>query len=448
METPASISNHELLRLQRKHCTIEITDAVDSHNALIKIFEKFGPHLRTLIISNSTLDDFTLLTMLKHSSLLEELYLSEVVIEQKLPAINPTSIARLTSVTVHHTNWLIFQFLIRSQINKLQIHSYLNEGEGTRVYLVRMLSNQHRLRELMLYGTSPKTLFRDFDGIRNYHLSTFHIGCGFGKNSEAVDNNIIAFLTLNNETLRNVEITVPNCELITAFALSYLDNVRSLTLDVARFPKEQTFYVELAKSEPNLQLKHLKLCGFFVNPANIQAVLHKYPAITNLELDDWSSTTSKSNTLTFVSENFPQLQQLCVTEISDCAYMVRFNALKQLYVSYIRDTRNLINVFRRNRSIEILKVGLVYTEQFPSISDLIDKIQVQHLSFAGGTTILRLIVDLIQANTPETLKSLELSSPMSASDSSFTDTFKTIKIHFPKNAYDLNIKTELDAFLQ
>lgn len=442
-----STSLRQLLSLQRKHSTIEIANAVNSHSALSEIFKKFGPHLRTLIISNSTLDDFTFLTILKCSSFLDALALSEVIIKKKLPAINPISIVHLTSVTIHHTNWLVFQFLIKSQVRSLQINSYLNEGEGTRVHLVRMLSNQYRLRELMLYGTSPKTLFRDNDlnGIwndRNCRLSAFHFGCGFGKNSDTVDSNIVDFLILNNETLRNVEITNPNCEQITAFTLLNLCNVTSLTLDVARFPKDQTFYEQLANTEPNMQLKHLKLSGFFGNSAFVEVILKKYPAITNLELDDWSNTTAKSNTLTFVSENFQQLQQLFVPEISDSAYMVNFNALKELYVSYIRNTKNVINFVQKNRSIEILKVGLVYIEQMESVSEVIDQTQVQHLSFAGGPKILRMIFDFIQTDPPKTLKSLELS--LLSSSHGFSDTIKVVTIHFPSNAYDLRAK--LDAF--
>lgn len=430
---------------QRKHSNVEIAFAVNPNGALRELFKTIGPHLRTLIITNSQFDDFTFTTMLKCSSWLEELYLSEVVIEQKLPAINPISIVHLQSVTIHYTNWIVFQFLIRSQINKLDINSYLDEGEGTRVHLVRMLSNQYRLRELMLYGTSPKTLFKDGDvnDIWKFRLRTFHIGCGFGKNSEAVDNNIVQFLTLNIETLRNVEIEIPDCELITAFTLLHLGNVTSLTLDIAGFPKYQTFYELLTSTEPNLQLKHLKLSGFFCKFEFVRAILQKYPAISNLELDDWSGRTSKSDTLKFVSETFPELEQLFVPEISDIANTVRFNALKQLHVCYIRNTRNLINVVRRNSSIEVLKIGFVHTEQIASVRELVHQTNVQHLSFAGSTEILRLIVDLIQTNTPETLKTLELCSL--SSGRSFTDPIAKFKIHFP---FDRNLTTKLDVLLQ
>lgn len=443
-------SHHEqLLGLRRKYSTIEISDAVDSHTILCEIFGKFGHHLRTLVISNSTLDDFTFLTILKCASFLEELCMSEVAIERKLPAINPISIVHLTSVTIHHTNWLVFKFLIRSQISSLQINNYLNEGEETRIHLVHMLSNQYRLSELSLYGTSFKTLFRnsDFNDIWNYQLSKFHVGCGFGKNSDAVDSNLMNFLIANSETLSDVEITIPNCEEVVAFTLLNLGNITSLTLDVGRLPKDHRFYATLANSEPNLQLKHLKLIGFFCQSAFVKVILNKYPAITNLELDDWSHTTTESNTLNFVSKKLPQLQQLFVPEISTKnADMLRFSALKQLNVSCIRDTPNLVNFLRKNSSIEIFKVGLVYMEQISSLSQFIDLAQVQHLSFTGSTKSLRMILDLVQRNTPKSLKTLELSLLSHENYSSFTNTMrKTIKINFPNNANDLS--TKLDALL-
>lgn len=424
---------------------------MDSHQVLSQIFEILGPHLRTLIICNSTLDDFTFLTILRCSSFLAELFLSEVVIEKKLPAINPTSIVHLTSVAIHHTNWEIFKFLQRSQITSLLINNYVNEGEGTRVHLLRMLSNQYRLSELVLYGTSSKTLFKDsdFNDNWNYHLSKFHIGCGFGKNSDTVDGNIINFLIVNSETLRNVEIVIPNCELITEFILLNLNNVTSMTLDVGSLPKGQLFYQTLQNMEPNLQLVHLKLSGFFSEYTFVNRILKLYPALTDLELDDWSNTTSKSNTLKFVSKQCPKLKQLFVPEISSNGDTLTFNALKQLHVTYIRDSQKLITFIQKNKSIEVVKIGLVYNEQLSAISKLIYLTEVHNFSFAGSVTILQTILDLIQKDTPETLKTLELtiaSNLKNAGLSSMSSTLrKSIKINFPINSYDL--RTELNALL-
>ncbi len=448
-------SQRQLVIWQRKHSTIEIVDAdVYSHNVLSKTFEKLGPHLRTLIISNSTLDDFTLLTILKCSPFLEELCMSEVVIEQKLPAINPISIVHLTSVKIHHTNWLVFRFLTRSQITSLLINNYLDEGDGTRKYLIGMLSNQYRLKELMLHGTSAKTLFRDSDlnDIWNQNLSKFHIRSGFGKNSDAVDTNIVNFLILNNETLRNVEISIPNCEQIAIFTLLNLGNITSLTLYVGRLPKDQIFHQTLVGVEPNYQLKRLKLSGFFSQSDFAKVILNKYPAIVHLELDDWSNVTSKSNTLKFVAKQFPQLQQLFIPEISGCGAdddQLKFTALKQLNVRYMRNIQNLINFIRQNSSIETLKIGLVPAGQISSICKLIDLTQVQNLSFGGNAKSLRMIFNLIQTNRPATLKTLELSLLTDKNYSNFSGTVRnSMKIHFPNSRCASDLNTKLDAFLQ
>lgn len=434
--------NLQLLTLQRKHSTIEITDVVGSHSVLIDIFKRFGPHLRTLAISNSTVDDFTFREILKNSPVLEDLCLSEVTIDRKLPAINPTSVVHLKSVTVQHTNWIIFKFLAKSQIISLKINGYLNEGEGARNHLVSLLLNQFRLKELMLYGTSSRTLFKDNDinEIFNLNLTTFHIGCGFGKNSDVVNSNIINFLIANNETLRNVEISIPNGEHIIAFTLLNLNNVTSLTLDVRGLPKDKTFYETLIATEPNVQLKYLKLSGFFFHLNFVKFILMKYPSVSNLELDNWSDTTCESDMLKFVAGQFPQLQQLFIPEISN-SDIVAFPALKYLNVSYIRNTQNLINFIKLNNSVVALKVGLVYIEQISSISKLMELTQVRHLSFAGSAKTLRMIVDLIQKNTPKALKTLELYFLSYEDFSSFTCTSrKSIKLNFPIDTYDFRTK--------
>ncbi|KAG4071403.1 hypothetical protein HA402_011557 [Bradysia odoriphaga] len=441
-------SQNELLVLRRKHSTIEMVDvSANWHCTLSKVFEKFGPFLRTLSIYNSTLDDFTLLTILKSSPVLEDLFMSEVEIEQKLPAINPISIVHLTSVSIHHTNWLIFKFLSRSQITSLLINNYLNEGEGTRDHLVSMLSYQYRLRELILHGTSSKTLFRDSDLNSNWNnrLSKFHIACGFGKNSDVVDSNIAEFLILNNESLGNVEISIPNCEQITVFIILNLQNVTSLTLDVGRLPKDTKFYQLLVDTEPNCQLKHLKLSGFFsLQAAFVKVILSHYPAIVNLELDDWSNTISNANTLKFVAEKFPHLQQLFIPAITKSSNELKFRALKQLHVSYVRDIENLIRFVQHNGSLETLKIGLVYIEQIPSIFKLMDT-QVQHLSFAGSAKSLQMIFDLIRLNPSRSLKTLELSLMSHENYSRFSSVLrKEIKINFSNNSPDLHAK--VDAF--
>lgn len=442
-------SHRQTLNLQRKqYSTIEIADAVNSHSVLSKIFEKYGPHLRKLIISNTTLDDFTFLTILKCSSFLEELLLSEVTIERKLPSINAISIVHLTTVAVHHTNWLVFKFLQRSQITKLLINNYFNEGDGTRIHLVRMLANQYRLSELTLHGTSSKTLFKnnDFNELWNYQLSKFHIGCGLGKNSDIVDRNIIDFLILNSQKLCNVEMSIPNCEEITAFILLNLNNVTSLTLDAGNLSKDVTFYQTLIGTEANLQLTHLKLSGFFCKSAFVKVILNKYPAITHLVLDDWTNTIFASDILKFVCNKNPNVQQLFVPAIGKNADTLTFKALKQLDVGHIRFPHKLINFVQRNRTIETLKVGLVYIEQISSIAPLIQQTEICHLSFAGSNSeVLQMIVELIQKNTPETLQSLELSLMAYenyARLSSVSRTLrKAIKINFPNNnAHDLHSK--------
>lgn len=436
---------------QRKYSTIELIDiGASSHNALTKVFEKFGPYLRTLTILSSKLDDFTILTILRCSPYLKELCVSEVTIEQKLPAVNPVSIVHLKTVTIHHTSWLIFQFLARSQITSLLINNYVDEVESTRMNLVRMLSNQYRLKVLMLHGTSSKMLFKngDLNNIRNFHLTKFHISSGFGQNSEAVGKNIVNFLTSHGETLDDVEISTPNSERIAMFALRNLENLTSLALHVGKLSKDPMFYELLGDIEPNFRLKHLKLSGFFVEPEFVKSFLCQYPALVHLELDDWSNTTFISKIFKFVAETFPHLQKLFVPGISNEDDVQSFSSLKELHVSYIRNVENLIDFIRQNNSLEALKIGLVNVEQIPSICRLLKFAPVQRMSFAGNSESLKKIFDFVQANTPEKLKTLELSLILHENYFKLSNTVrKSIKMNFVNNETDLRNK-RMEAFLQ
>lgn len=435
-------SQNELLDLRRKHLTIEMVDVpVNCHSALCKVFEKFGPFLRSLFICNCTLDDFTLLTILKCSSILEQLFMSEVEIIQQLPLINPKSMVRLTSVSIHHTNWLIFNFLSKSQLTYLLVNNYLDEGEGTRTHLVSMLSEQNRLRELILKGTSWRTLFRDrdFNGMRKNHLNKLHISSVFGKNSDDVDKYITEFLAMNNDSLRSVEISIPNCERITNVIISNLNDITSLTLNIGNLPKDISFYEQLVATGPNRQLKHLKLSGFFNRQTEfVKDILAHYPVIVNLELDDWSDTISTSNTLKFVAENLSQLEQLFIPAISETTGELKFRALQQLHVGCVSDMDNLIRFAQQNSSLAALKIGLVYIEQEQSIFKLMDQTQVHHLTLAGSAKTLQMIFDVVRVKPSRTLKTLELSLISHENYSRHSNVLrKSIQINFTNNLPDL-----------
>lgn len=422
-----------LLSLQRHHNTIELSDVVEAHSVLITVFQKFGPKLRSLKISNLKIDDFTLREVLQSSSHLEELFLSEVTIIRKLSTVNPINVVSLKSLTLQHCDWFIFKFFSKSQVTSLTINNYMNEG--IRSYLVHFLSKQNGLKELTLHGTSSRVLFQhnDINENCNYNLNTFQMGRGFGRNSDSVNINIVNFLNLNAETLKNVEISVPNCEHISAFILTNLSNITSLTLDVRGLPRDNTFYQALVQEEPNQQLEALKLCGLFFQLKFIKIILMKYPAIKSLELDDWSNATSESDMLNFASVYFPNLQHLLITEISN-GNNVRFAALKDLRVTNIRSIQNLINFIMMNRSVEALKIGFVYIGQISHfIEELLKLRHVHHLSFSGSETALRMILNLIHMDASKTVKTLELSL-------SYEKSRKAIKLFYPIDPYDYSLK--------
>lgn len=412
----SSQNAEDLLRSQCNYSAIEIADvsvgsrgAQASHYTVADIFKKFGSSLRTLIISNLVIADFSFITILINAPSLEELHLCKVKIHKKLPINVPAKLERLKSITLASSDWLVFQFLIRSQITSLKISSYLDEGEDARANLLYMLSMQSRLRELMLYGTAGRTLFESnvfAEWLES--LDTFRMAKGFGKNSNAVERNIINFLKANNEKLRTVEITILNCEPIIGFALVNMRNVTSLTLDVRELPDDQTFHNDWVKTEPNLQLKHLKLTGFGSKSAFFIFILKKCPAITKLELHDSNNTISDSDILKFLSTNFPDLEHLFMPEINKYADVAKFHALNSLHVKEIRDTPNLANFIRLNSSIETLKVGVVYPHGKPAIRRLLELTTIHHLSFCGMTETLRMVLDLIETEPPKGLKTLEL----------------------------------------
>lgn len=243
-------------------------------------------------------------------------------------------------------------------------------------------------------------------------------------------------MSLHLETLKDVEILGPHCGQINGFIIANACHLDKLTLDVRGLPKAEEFY-EILAQEPNTQLRELSLRGFFFQQESIKKILLKFPSIEKLELNDWGNNAVATDMLNFISRNFPNLQQLAITEISNSENL-KFAALKNLSVTYIRSTGKLVQFVMRNPSVETLKVGLVYIGQITSnfVDELKDLENVKHLAFGGNGKTLKLILELLKLKrTPESLKTLELS--LTSEGNSTVNSGKAMKFHFPITKFDV-----------
>lgn len=137
----------------------------------------------------------------------------------------------------------------------------------------------------------------------------------------------------------------------------------------------------------------------------------KYPVIKKLELNDWGNGFVSSDMLSFISRNFPQLNQLAITEISS-GESLKFSSLKNLSVTYIRNTSSLTKFIMRNSSVDTLKVGLVYLGQITNkfMDELNSFEHIKHLAFGGNGKALKTILELMKSKrSPKSLQTLELS---------------------------------------
>ncbi|KAJ6632937.1 hypothetical protein Bhyg_15802 [Pseudolycoriella hygida] len=424
-------SHQELPHFGRRYETIEIYDVENSHSMLVDLSVRFGNCLRILTIEKSTLDEFTLFTILSSCECLEELWMSEVEIRRNLEEIREIILTKLRSVTIRYTSWRVFRYLVGAQISSLEIDSYVDEGRGTRHHLVQMLSKQNQLTTLALYGTACRTLFRNSDVNWRSRLTSFHIKYYFGKNSNNVDENIVQFLLLNSQTLTNVEISLPNSRRVAACTVLNLGNVTSLTLQINGLQRYEDFYVQLANEVPNRKLKHLNLSAHSSHSRFIKSILKRYPTVTDLELRIVENTNVVQNMLPFLSDRFPHVEQLFVPETSNV--VLTFPALKKLHLSYFKDVNNLVKFIGKNKSIEIVIVDFVHVQQMSSIDKLIYDTRIPHLSLAGCSQSLQKIIDLVQSKQPEQMQTLELRLLAHESHEAF-------KIHFPCDLNDLKVK--------
>lgn len=424
----------ELTSTGRIISNIELSNVDDKHNDLIALFVRFGLQLNKLKISNSKIDDFTLKELLRLCVNLKELTLSEVIMIKKLPVLNASKNTSLKILSVHYCDWEIFKLFMKSQLTSLTVKNYLDEA--SRKNLVNFLATQYRLKELVLLGTSLRSLFQQNDLVCNFNLETLHLDNGIGKNSENCNWNATAFLRQHEETLRNIEISGPHNEFISSYILFNFVNLQSLALDVRGIPKDEVFYEIFENQPPNYLLQNLKLCGFFFQRPNIKRILLKYRAIRNVELIDWGNE-SLTDILHFISTNLIQLENLSITEIS-CN--TKFHALKKLNVNYIRNSTKLIDFINKNEGIEMLKIGLIYISQIRTlVEDLKSLSNIKYLSIGGNKLALRTMLNnlMLTRDLPEELKTLELSI---IGEEKLDVCKKSFKIVLPFDPIDLKLK--------
>lgn len=421
----------EVLYLRRYLNELEIDDVAGSHNVLTAIFKKFGCQIRTLKISRSKIDDFTFREILKFCPILKEIHLLEVKIIKKLPAINPVCMTALQKIKVTYCDWEIFKFFLRSQIQSLTIKSYIDEGH--RKDILRFLSFQRKLSELTLYGTALRSFFQasDINEICSFHLTSFKIDNGIGKNSDMINLNIITFLNKMEETLQNVEICGPHNEDVTMFSVLHLNNLKSLVIDVRNLTRNERFFEQLENEPKTLCLTTLKLVGFFFHLDAIKAILLKYPNIQELEVSDWGNGPI-SSLLNFISQNLIKLRSLRITEITNNED-IKLNTLQRLSVQYIGNARKLVNFMSTNNSVDTLDIGLIYIAQISEIGkDLKDLRNIKHLTIGGNKTALE---KMLQSRMPERLETLQLAL-VNERDASQ----KVIKLKAPFDPMDLSFK--------
>lgn len=424
----------EVISSRRNITSLELDGINGCHNVLTAIFERFGFFVTSLKITKSIIDDFTFAQLLRLSPVLQILHLEEVQIVKKLPMINPVRNGSLTKLTIQYCDWEIFKFFMKSQLTSLTVKSYLDEID--RMHLVNFLSLQYRLKELILNGTSLRSLFQQNDINCNFQLDTFKFDNAIGKNSDNVNWNVSSFLRNHENTLLSIEISGPNNEFITSYVLSNFHNLQKLHLDVRNLPKDEVFYEILENQPVNTELKELKLQGFFFQQENIKKLILRYPEIKNLEINDWGNE-SLTDMVDFISKNMTRLENLSITEISS---NTKFPTLKKLKVNYIRNSRKLINFIVENNGIEMLKVGLVYISQIQNfVKDLKSLNNVKHLSIGGNKTALRAMLNnlMLTKDLPEELKTLELSI---IADAGMQEDNKAMKLALPFDPIDLKIK--------
>lgn len=423
---------HEVLSLERKHQTLEILNFEGHHDELTKVINNFASSLRKLVIADTKIDDFTLREILRRAESLEHLVLSDVSVIRKIPAINPVSLRKLTSLSVHHCDWAILKF-INAQVTSFELKSYIDEG--SRNETIQFLANQCKLKVLKLRGTSARFIFQQDEIIDscNFSLESFLIDHEFGKSSDNVNWHLTAFLSLHTTTLKNIEITGPHSEHVTGFAIANLDNLETLAIDVRGLPKNEEFY-DFLENDPCKTLKEFSIGGFFAHTESVKKILKKYPAIEKLSLNDWRSGGAGSKILTYVAAIFPNLKDLSITEMTNNEN-VYFAALKKLSVSYVRYSDKLFKFLERNSSISTFKVGIVYTGQItPSFFDELKSLpHIQHIGFGGNRKALSMILDILKTeNSTKSLKTLELSITCADKIVALTAT-KALKLYFPIN---------------
>lgn len=371
-----------MLTTNRKFITIQLNGkrGID-YDKFVAVIQKHGVSIVNLSLSNSFIDNCRQFSeLLKHMPNLKRVNVyrardlsinNEILLRQDLPELS-----KLELLEIFYSNSRVVKCFQRARLKTLKILIAVGVE-----HLEDFVHSQERLTSLAIRGVDDAhILFRDLALNTPVSFQLTHLAlCGL-QNSPNDSNDLIQFLKLHAETLKELEFGYEIPSSIYEFVFTKMANLTTLWLRVSEMPDDEYVYERLTK---NLSITTVVLCGVNNSTENVLRLLpnffEKLPNIHNLTFE-----SGCGDIFLGIAHHLKKLQSFTTDSLwGECFDGVQFPNLKTLSIRSFHGRINW-NQFTRAQPLLIeLTVERLYDKLFHS--DDMDSI-----TWNVGLLILRL----------------------------------------------------------
>lgn len=241
-----------------------------------------------------------------------------------------------------------------------------------------LLKSQKHLKRLSIRSVfrsvEDSVFLRELDMYIPFQLT--HLSLKFGIVDSIDCRNFLKFLAMQSSTIISLELEGKFPQTVYELVFSNFKILKSLRLEMASFPTDETFYMQL---EPNNSINTVTLVEMAEFPETLVSIRPKWftefirhaPKVTDLSL----LTDCCFEVISFLSYNLKEIKKLTVRRILDTIRLhlpIHFPKLLSLSVGDFEVNANWRNLVRKNPQIEELAVKSIRKD---ASVDMIDAIR-------------------------------------------------------------------------
>lgn len=370
--TPPLMRNYQL-SLETNKINLKEAASLDRRFEIAKVNSLCSPiqeilklhNLRSLDITNCTIERQSFVKTLQHTKRLESLSLSavqttttnEIPIEPICDIFEPVQLCNLKKLSFKSSDIRLISLISTSTLTHILIDSSSQREEFPKV--MKLLELQSSLERLALSGSLLLESF--FNYIADnfpFKLKSLHVNSKLVSNCD-IDKGLMKFLIKHEASLEELLLECPVKASVLKFVF-HLKSLKALKIPVFDLSEEEPEFFD--DIQPVTNVTRLETFECFKNYLQAKLILRLFPSLDELSMKNVSTINEFKDFPYYISGQLQQLKVLHVHNLSCQVDMRRykFDYLKELDIAQHNKENHVASFVRRHsKTIEKLTIGWI-----------------------------------------------------------------------------------------